>query len=723
MLGKGDLARGPATSMTAAREDAAGGAWPKLGVLVLAVAVIGLPANNIVDYAALLAVAVVVACGRVSTRPRAWTIAAGLTGLVVLGEVLVAPPRIEEGHNVFLPGPALERTLPEDIYRQLLAEFDGRYPPAQRCDRTKPGCWRHEGFPAAPFAFSADSIWRDIWRRTDASRTTGALDFRDPVWLRLGFINERAYNWTSNNDVTRVTRDRRFWMGWHRWHLAMPWYEMIRLPSGYVGGTLCWRGTIMWESGDGRFARWPGEGCRTIETADIGRRVFGLAVVPDSLAMRLNPPANVWLRQLFAGALALAGLVGLAATLVRLDPRRAILPLVAVGLSAFVIAIDDASFLGGMRPFDGGDDGLFYGGLGRELLRKLLQGDLAGFLEGGESVFYYGGPGLRYFRAIEHVFFGESYLGYLSLVLLLPFLVYRLFRRFLPGDWSLALAFIFIAVPAGILFGTSFVQYAQLAARGFADPAAYILFIAGMLPIIGKPGEDRKFAGAFTGALLLAFAIFMKPIVAPAAAVLLGGAGIAALYLRQRSRLAGLCIGTLPVFLITLHNWVFGRAFVLLSANVRHSDVLVMPPAAYVAAARELLGLDPGGEYLARLILQFADWLSGSAASYATIPLNAAGVAVLIYVVARGRQFDPWLRLVGASALAQHAVALFYNAATARYHFLTWFLTMLVVMVWLRQVGLVWLRRRHPAVSERLSANHLARRLASWLARLQKVSA
>ena len=101
----------------------------------------------------------------------------------------------------------------------------------------------------------------------------------------------------------------------------------------------------------------------------------------------------------------------------------------------------------------------------------------------------------------------------------------------------------------------------------------------------------------------------------------------------------------------------------------------------------------------------------------------AAGVAVLIYVVFRGRQFDPWLRLVGAAALAQHAVALFYTAAIARYHFLAWFLTMLVVMVWLQRLGVVWIRRRHPALSEHFIANPLCRWLASWLARLQKVSA
>ena len=705
--------------MTAVHEDAAGGGWHRLGVLILALVVIGLPINNAVDYAALLAVVLIVVCGDVRTHPRAWLEALGLVIFVVIAQQLLSPPRIEEGHNVFLPSTELEKALPADVYRQMLAEFDAQYPAARRCDPKQFGCWQQGGFPDQPFAFSADSIWRGA----ATSRTTTALDFDDPVWLRLGFINDRRYNWTSGNDVTRATRDRRFWMGWHRWDLTMPWFEMIRIPAGYVGGTLCWRGTVMWESENERFTRWPGEGCRAIEAADAGQRVFGIAIVPDTLAMRIDPPWTIWARQLLVGALAFAGLAGLVITLVRVQRSWTILPLIAVGLSALVIAIDNASFLGGVRPFDGGDDGLFYDGVGRTILQQLVNGDFAGFLQGGESVFYYGGPGLRYFRAIEHIFFGESYLGYLSLVLLFPFLVYKLFRRFLPNDWSLALIFVFIAIPVGTMFGTSFVHYAQLAARGFADPAAYILFVAGMLPIIGRPEEHRNFSSAFFGALLLALAIWMKPIVAPAAAVLLGGAGVAALYLWQWPRLMGLSIGIMPVFLMTLHNWVFGNVFVLFSANAQDADKLVMPLSAYAAAAREVFSLNVHGEFLGRLIRQIASWLSSPAESFATIPLNVAGVAVLIYVVFRGRQFDPWLRLVGASALAQHAVALFYTAAIARYHLLSWFLSMLVVMVWLQQLGVVWAQQRYPALSEQFIANPLCRRLASWLARLQKVSA
>jgi hypothetical protein len=142
--------------------------------------------------------------------------------------------------------------------------------------------------------------------------------------------------------------------------------------------------------------------------------------------------------------------------------------------------------------------------------------------------------------------------------------------------------------------------------------------------------------------------------------------GLYALYRRQGPRLAGLCLGFLPVFSMALHNWMFGRELVLFSSNAAHPLVLVMPPSAYVAAFHELVSLNFSGGNLARALLQIPNWLSGPAESYWTVPLNAAGVAILVYVVVRGRHFDPWLRLIGAAALPQHIVALFNEATPAR---------------------------------------------------------
>jgi len=703
--------------MTARREVDLG--WRRFAVLVLAVAAIGLPVNSLSDYALLTILTVVIFTATVDTRWRAWLAAGAIVAVAIAGQMWLAPPRIEEGHNVFLPGPELEKALPAQVYRQMADEFDALYPAGQRCNAAESSCWRAQGAPDGAYAFSADSVWH----KTGASRSVTTLDFSDPVWLRLGFINEVRYNWgTAAPDVHRADRDKRFWMGLVRWHLTMPWYEMIRLPAAYAGGQLCWRGDVLWEGEGERFSRWSGEGCRAIEPADAGRRIFGIAIKPGTLAMQVTPPWTVQALLYAKWALTLAAAIGLLAVLVRFRARRTILPFLLIGLAVLVIAIDDASFLGGVRPLDGGDDGLFYDGVGRILLQRLLSGDIVGFLQGRENVFYYGGPGLRYFRAIEHVIFGESYLGYLSLILAFPFFLLALFRRFLPPPWPLALIVLFIAVPAGFLFGTTFALYTRWAARGFADPAAYILFVAGILPIIGTSvaGPSGRFLPAFFGALLLALGICMKPIIAPAAAVLLGGAGLAALYQKQWPRLVGLCIGFLPVFSMALHNWVFGRVFVLFSSNSGDSNLLVMPPSAYVAAVRDLFHGNAGG--LVRIVTQLADWLGGSAASYWTIPLNAVGVAVLLYVVLRGRAFDPWLRLIGAAALGQHVVAFFYNAASARYHFLTWLLTLLVAVVWFHDVGISWLMQRYPDASNRIANLWLSRQLASAVSRLQKVS-
>lgn len=709
--------------MPLTHEVDAGAGWRKFAVLVLGVAALGLPVNDLSVYALLTILAVIVFTGEVSARPRAWAAALAIVAVAIAGQVLLSPPRIDEGHNVFLPkSEALQRGLPAEVYRHLTNEFDALYPQAARCGPRVPGCWQEFPLPDRTFAFSADGVFH----KSDLSRAVKSLDFTDPIWLRLGFINEARYNWyTAAPDVHRSDRDRRFFMGLARWHLAMPWFEMIRLPAAYVGGEVCWRGEVMWEGEGERFSRWSGEGCRIVEPADAGRRIFGIAIKPDTLAMYVTPPWTVRLMLFAQWALGLAAVGGLVVTLVRFKARRTILPFVLIGLAAVVICIDDASFLGGVRPFDGGDDGLFYDGYGRLILQKLLAGDIWGALEGGEKVFYYGGPGLRYFRAVEHIFFGESYFGYLSLMLLLPFVAYRLFRRFLPTPWAVALILLFIAVPVGVLFGTSFLQYAKWAGRGFADPAAYTLFIAGLAVLVGtKPlGPNGKFLPALFGALLLALGIFMKPIIAPAAAVLLGGAGLWALKRGQWLRIAGLCLGFSPVFSMALHNWVFGRVFVLFSSNSGDADLLVMPPSAYLAALRELVTLDFSTGFLARGFFQIVNLMSGPAESAWTMPLNAAGLAILVTVVVRGRAFDPWLRLVGAAALAQHAVALFYNAAIARYHFLTWFLTMLVVMVWFQQVGIDWLRRRYPVMSMRVAAHPLSLKLASGLSRLQKASA
>jgi hypothetical protein len=722
--------------------------WLKLAALVLVLAALGLPVNDLFRYALLVVATVLVVAGTVSARVAPWLAALAAVALCVLGQVLFAAPRIAEGHNVFLVddaevsahsresgnpgaaardpgspltrgrtgrGSALEAGLPRAAFRLMAVEFDTIYPPSRRCARTQVGCWRGQSFPEQTFAFSADGIFD----RAAYSRRVTGIDFSDPVRLRLGFINELGYNWNSQvSDVVRARRDRRSLAFLHQWTLAMPWFVLYRFPADFVGSALCWRGEVLWEGADGNFepVTHADMQCRTLTPADVGRDIFGVAIAHE-LAMRLVPTWHLRLRQLVEPGLALIGSVAALALLVRVRPRRVVLPFALIAVTLVVAMFNDASFLGGVRPFDSGDDGLVYDGYARMMLRQLIAGDVAGALKGVEPVFYFT-PGLRYLRAAEHLIFGESYLGYLSLVLLLPFLVFALFRRFLPLRWALALTLVFAAVPVGVLFGSSLLQYVKWAARGFADPAAYIFFLAAFVLLLGRLGEGPRdrFDRAFGAGLLFALALFVRPNIAPAAGILLAGAGLAALAQRQYRRVAGLVAGFAAVLGMALHNWVYGGALVLFTTTAELPRLLVMPPSAYLAALAELAHFDVAGEHVARALRQIAGWLAGPSEAIAMAPLNAAAILVLLRV-ALWRGADPWLRLTALATLAQHCVALFYPA-DGRYHYLTWLLTLLVVAAWLHGEGLDLVRRWFPHFSARVAKHPASLALARGLDRM-----
>jgi len=672
----------------------------KIPVLALVVAAIGLPINDLTDYAILLTAAVVVLAGSVKSLPSRWLAAVALAVAVAAGHILLPAPRIDEGHNVFLPGPNAAATsgLPRAVVDTLDRQFAEQYPPEKRCNDPDRGCWRTDrSADQDGFGFSSDGIYE---HGAYSRRVTG-IRFSDPVHARLGIVNEHVYNWSPNaSDIERFTRDKHSFNLFDRYHMRFPLYIMYRFPAAFVGSTLCWRGDVLWEGADERFEALSHAdmACRPITQADAGRRIFAIAVKLDRpLAMRLAPNWTVWLRGWFTTALTLAGVLGLLGLLVRVEPRRLVWPATLIGLSLLMVVLIDINFIGGYRPLDGGDDGIKYEGYARYIVRDLLAGDIVSALRGNESVYYFT-PGFRYVRAFEHFVFGETYLGYLSLVLALPFLVWALFRRFLPSRWATVITLGFVATPVGVLFGSAFLYYVKWAARGFADPCGYILLLAGMVALIPRPEEadHPPVAPAFFGALLMALGTFVRPNVALASGVIVLGALLFAARQRAFARAGAIVVGFATLGVSPLHNWVFGRSMVLFADIVSQPQTLVMPPSEYFKAAYDVLHLDLASDHVVAAIKKIAWWLSGPGNFYVTIPLNAAAVATLVRVGFAAR-FDPWLRLIALATLLEHGTGICY-ANWDRYHLVTWLLTALVAIVWLREEGLPWIRKRKSGI-------------------------
>ena len=627
--------------------------------------------------------------------------------------VFMAAPRIEEGHNVFLidgPGSALERGLPREAYREMAQRFDAAYPPEKRCTAGDVYCWRTNGVPKQAFAFAADGIFDGH----EYSRRVTGIDFHNAVWLRLGMVNDLSLDMAARDgDVERLRRDRRSLAIFGRWQLRLPYFVMYQFPAAFAGSDLCWRGEVLWEGASEQFERiahtdWA---CRMLQAADTGKRIFGIAIGPNAdLAMALDAAWSVKLRGALAAAATAIGIAGILLLLVRWRPRRAVYPLVLALATLVLVVLTDATFIGGYRPFDGGDDGLIFSGFARDMLQHLVAGDIVGALKGVENVFYFN-PGMRYFRALEFLLFGDTFLLYLLLVLILPLIVHAAAARFMGSAWAFAFTLGFVLTPVGVLFGTSYLHYVSWAARGYSDTLGAMMFLSGLILLAGPRGTrfDDRAAAAFWGALLLTIAVIFRPNLVPAAGVLLGGAGLAALWRRQFSRIAALCLGFSAILLTLWHNWHFGGVLVPLSANMAAPNVLMLTPAGTLAALGELARFDLAGPNLARAVAQVVALLSGPAGLWFTIPLHVAAYLILLRVTI-GRTFEPMLRLTALAALALTPVGLIYLVAV-RYNLVMWLLMALVVTAWIKVEGLALIDRWRPGSRDRFTQSPLFARM------------
>lgn len=714
------LSRRPRLPLMTPQAQASSSIALRLAAIALCGLAIGLPINTHAAFACLVVIVLVALTAAIHTRIARWLGAAALAATVVIVHATFPAPRIEEGHNAFLiekSGGALERGLPREAFRIIAEQFNAAYPPSSHCREGTAGCWGFNGLKDDTFALAADGMLdRGAWSR----RVTG-IDFDNPIWLRLGFVNDLSMNVTGRpGGLERLARDRRSLAIFGRWQLKLPWFVMYRFPEGFVGSRLCWRGEVLWEGANETFERFDSEdfSCRILQPADIGRRILGVSIGPDAdLAMSLETPSSVTMRGLAEKAVAVVGVAGILWLLIaRVRLRSPTLPLLCGALALAIVVLMDATMIGGYRPFDAGDDGLMFSGFARVMLHALAGGDLMGVLRGAEDVYGFT-AGMRYFRFAELLAFGDSVFGYLLLLLALPLVVYRLARRFIGTDWALAFALLFLT-PAGYLFGTSQWSFVEWAARGYADPLAAMAFFGGVILLAGRAQSfDGRTAPAFFGALLIACAVVVRPNLVLGAAVLLTGVGLAALWHRHLARLAAMCIGFVPVLFPLWHNWHFGGVIVLFSDILTNANIYVVPPVTYLNALGEIARLDLAGENLGKIARQLALFLSGPSGLPAMVPVHIAATAILIRV-ALARRFEPMLRLVALAALALIPPAFVYLIAT-RYHLALWVLTALVATAWLKLEGLAWFDARFPAARERLAQTAIVAWLGRRLARLK----
>tara|TARA_A100000171_G_C2133415_1_gene148276 strand:+ start:973 stop:2982 length:2010 start_codon:yes stop_codon:yes gene_type:complete len=585
-------------------------------------------------------------------------IAASCLLILKILEGLIPHPLIEEGHNVFHPVShtwSQTSTLPEKIQQELLNDFNKSYPPEKRCDKAIYGCWQYFITEQKDFAWSADGYFQ----KTDLSRRISYIDHESLATTKIGTINDNIYNFFDfKSDVKR-----------HK----MPYYFFYSLPQAFAGSHLTITGKTFTETEEG-YIKQDSQTPYQIIIPNDGLKFYALNIDPEkklqitlhkTLLHRIYESLGFFLI-LLVPALIFRVLFGYPSW------KKIKIPFLSISSFFLTCLIIRPSVFTSYPILPGGGDGLVYEGFGRQILQALAQGDIAETFRGGESVYYFM-PGLRYIKALEKVLVGESFMGLMTLVSLTGFFLYKMVQNFLSEKASFRVFAIFCFLPLFERFGFAAYHFVQKTYSGHGEPLAIMLFFTGASFMMRK---DRPKQPILT--FLACFLFSVSAFIRPAYLVPIGFFTICyfvydlsnAYNIKKAFKKIIPYFGYVFLLVMPLHNYIFGKEFVLTTSAATHPVNLHVTFTDYIVFLKEILRINFQNEVVLKVFKHLDEW-NGPSDFYRLLPL------FYVFVHTFQKKTPLAIRALSMAALSSHILLLFY-IAVGRYAYLAWTLTLIV---------------------------------------------
>jgi len=674
----------------------------KIILVVFVFVQLGLPILDLWKMLLLLGSCLAIACCYLHLKKRRMYLSILIVILVIVIKNFLPNASINEGHNIFLytgDGGALQQGLPPEIFKEWRQAFEKQYPPEQY-----PNAHWRQTTQTTLYAHSSDALWRT----SRYSRQVNIISFKNLSEFRGGFANDIRYNFFSDDPISFA----------RNFQVQLPFFVMYEFSDQSVGCTLHWHGTVYWQKDAESFEKIvsQNDSGRIIITEDIGKKVYALNLpalfaggynewvqsrnsthTPSlcELAMHLNLSPKLKASRVAGNLLSFLGVFALIGLMTRINWKSYLIAISLTALSLIIIGVfihySNGKFLGPEYPtHGGGDDGLTHESLGRDIAHELMTGNWKEALRGGQSI-YWDTPGMRYFRAVEKILFGDTNLGYTALVALLAWFVYLFIRHFAGFKWGIAGSILFLFSPLGCL---SFLQYIQNAKLGYAEAAGFGFFMLGFyLFLRSHPrwGGQQDGLFAFTGGMCLAGSMFLRPNFA-IAVPLLGLFYILTSWRAKSFKIMIVAMAGLAFALwMPLHNYLYGHQFVLISLSGA-TIAITLSPLTYLQAGYELLFGNSNGQHVNEVIKQLSGWLwtlprlepypSLKLVAELFMAMKLVTLAVTVFVAFRSIFLRQEAIFVLAwTALAVHIPMLFIFGSHFRYAMLAWDLSAILTLI------------------------------------------
>ncbi|MFA4933771.1 MAG: hypothetical protein WC574_05010 [Candidatus Omnitrophota bacterium] len=697
----------------------------KIICFIFIVICIGLPVNNIFNFLIIFIAGLVLVSSEVKCSFKQLAIILIIPVSVFFLKEILPRAALQEGHNVFLVNDevgVLEKELNPEVFSFMKQQFLSRYPLetiASRKEAKENDFWLFKPFsyikrlfindkkldekvtskdkeiqlPGSLFAFSADSLYS----KPKYSRIVDEIDFNNLTEFRGAFVNSLDYNWYGSAKIKRE---------------SMPYFVMYELTPASVDSILCWTGYVLWESGQGGFNTIynQNKNCRKITEKDIGKKIFGIGIYnsdqlgfwgrfnqlklklkdyfsakKSNISLAGDKQAQLSMHLVLSPVLKLSSIVRIILELlcvffilrlaVKINRKRFILAASIIAIAVLIAYFYCPELFGKYYIYEGGEDGVTHETFGRNILNYALSGDWKSVFRGEEDIFW-NTPGFRYFRAFEKLLFGDTNLGYLAVVLLLPYVLFGFLTNFISKQWAFCSTLVFLLgfLPFHILdnLGATYYIYLTVVRGGWPDVLAFTSFLGGLALAI-RYGDLRNGGNLWYGFLahfLFFVTVFMRPQFC--VAVLIG-----VLYFAFRAFKKGMIkevffawVVFLPVLFPLVHNYYFGGKICLFTGAIYFA--VDTPPPVYFNAAKELLLFNFSGQNLEKVILHLKVMIG---------PLyRAVFLGIVFYTAFLKRKITPNLRLLAVLCLSLHFTNLFIFATYFRYSLLAWALTVIVAV-------------------------------------------
>jgi len=465
---------------------------------------------------------------------------------------------IEEGHNYFATmnnnGEILEQELPEKIFKNWQVKFNKIY--TQNVSPEQTHNWKTSGVPESLYARSTDSIFR----KAKYSRQVDSIYFTSLGDFRGGFANEIKYS---------------YWQG-EMSRREMPFFVMYELSKESVGSVFLWKGQVFWEGEKDSFEEINHKDIskKEITESDVGKKVYAIFFpkIDKSIYFKFEKSSQLKVYYFVEISLILLGWFFVFFLTININRKSWLYPSCVFSGSYLIIVVLLSVQAGSMvendyPPHGGGDDGLVNEGWGRGMALDIADGNFIEAMKGEEKVYYLFTPGTRYFRMIEKLIYGDTNLGYMFVLSLLPIVLFHIFKHLTSKSFAAVMIVIFLIMPVGNLSYLSYV--ANGAKLGYSEAVGCFLFFIGLLLALKTQkrwggGIDSLPLVVLCGALL-AGSIFIRPNFAFAVVWLGMAYSYVALLEKNYTSIVALSLGFAFALWMPFHNWFYGGEFYLIT--------------------------------------------------------------------------------------------------------------------------------------------------------------